>query len=178
MFALFIHRGVPILIAVACVVASCNGDRAPASNDTVARNRHDAAPARRYGYLVVPGKVTNLGLEPGDTLDELAPSGALRALADPSGHPVGTWLGPFDNRCTRYFVVSSAQYLVVQYQAFCSENATWIFDNPTSFVLFKTDSTGAFRYVDQEDLRPSHVEPPRRAIDGRPIQVGQKPQPR
>lgn len=174
------HRRLPSLVALALLVGSCKGNRAPASSDTSTKNAKGAASAGRYGYLVLPANAANLGLRPGDTLDEVHPTRALRALTDAQGYPTGArsrW-GPFDKRCTRYFV-SSQQYVVLQYQAVCSVDGRYYFDDPTVFMVFERDRTGSYRPLDKEVLQLQvNPEPAARDTYGRPIEVGQKAQPR
>lgn len=171
----WIRSGLSVLTLAACAVASCSGDSARTASGTSAKKHADsAAVARRFGYLVLPAGATKFGLRPGDTLEELRPSGALRALTDPHGHPNGTRLGPFDNRCTRYFA-ATPDYVVVQYYQFCPEDDHWISDNIIVFEVFKRDSTGAFRIVVRPEMQGADPYPIGRAIDGRPIQLGQQP---
>ena len=164
-----------MLMLVACAVASCKGDRARTASGTSAKRDVDsAATAPGFGYLVLPVGAADFGLRPGDTLEELKPSGALRALTDPQGHPVGTRFGPFDNRCTRYFA-ATPDYVVVQYYQFCPEDDHWISDNIIVFEVFRRDSTGAFRIVVRPEMQGADSHPIGRAIDGRPIHIGQQP---
>jgi hypothetical protein len=127
-----------------------------------------------YGFLVLPREAAAYGMRPGDTIPELRDSEvspSLKAVTDASGHPIGTSWGPFDTRCTRYFS-SSRPPIVLYYSAICPEADYWIADVPKMAVVFNMDSAGDLRAMPGPDLRPQLV-PAGRAIDGRPISVGQ-----
>jgi hypothetical protein len=98
-------------------------------------------------------------------------AGALRSLTDSAGHPIGTKLGPFDTRCTRYFRSRQRQSVIVlAYAIMCPQQREAITDNFVP-VVFENNHGGSWQPVLRGALYPK-VVPFSRSLAGEPIEVG------